>query len=181
MPRSEEPTYRYVGRVPIRFSQFYLGERDHECPIRPMFKCGLMGIKNGQIKFTVETRESYANLVIEAYGEPPAGRDADYQDVVEGSYHCVSGELGLLDWSKSLIESLAPLPVGSGEYRIRYHVRNTADLAVPEADASPAECLVQIWPQTWEEAAEVKITSSSGRFWHPTERLAWPFARTIDT
>ncbi|GAA1027240.1 MULTISPECIES: hypothetical protein [Amycolatopsis] len=181
MPTNKESAYQYAGRVPIRFSQFYLSERETGCPIRPMFDPGLMAIRDDRIKFTVETRASYANVVIETFDEPPVSRSADYQDVVEGSYYCVSGELGLLDWSKALVESLAPLPAGSGEYRMRYHLRNTADLAASGPGTGPADCLVQIWPQAWEEAVEVKITSSAGRFWHPRERLAWPFARATDT
>ena len=133
-----------------------------------------MTIKSGQIKFIVETRLSHANLSIEVYDSSPIDVIETYDDVVENSYACESGELTLLNWSKELIHRLNPLPASQSIYRVRYHLRHSGNLSEDgiTAGEKATGSLIQIWPGPPIAPAELKISSSSGRFWHPRTKLA---------
>lgn len=166
---------RYTGRVPISFSQFYLGEPVRiSTPHWSITNSGLLTVRPGAIKFIIETRSTFANVIVEVYDSSPADRIHEYEDVVEDSYACESGKLSLLSWSKDLVHALDPLPAEQATYRVRYHMRNTHDLTSSSLDlcGSPAESLVQIWPAERMPARDIKVTSSAGRFWQPLSKLA---------
>jgi hypothetical protein len=154
--------------MPVKFEHFNLGERvnkeDH--PAMPAGS-GLAVVSPGRILCTVGPRTEWVNLTAEVHSEAPPAVTADYEDVVERSFFCASGSLGLLDWKLELIEVL-PLP-GEGTYRLRFHSRNMDDGSGP-ADGprhNVGESLIQLWPAPSAAGAELKITSSTGRFWHP--------------
>jgi hypothetical protein len=176
MPPAEnaKATDKYSIRIPVRFSHFYLSESAPGPDSRqPWPDGGLITIKSGQIKFIAETRLGHANLSIEVYDCSPIDVIGTYDDVVEKSYACESGELTLLNWSKELIHRLNPLPAGQSIYRVRYHIRHGVDLSEDSITAGDKafELLVQIWPSPPTAPAELKISSSSGRFWHPHTKL----------
>jgi len=154
--------------TPIKFEHFNLGERadKEKHPAMPTGS-GLAVVSPGRVLCTVGLRTDWVNLTAEIHDKAPLDSTGDYEDVVERSFFCASGGLSVLDWKLSLVHVLPFL--GEGAYRLRYHSRHMDDGSGLTIDSrrNVGEALIQIWPSHPAAGSELKITSSTGRFWHP--------------
>jgi hypothetical protein len=154
--------------TPISFEHFNLGERVDKNDHLAMPKgSGLATVSPGLIRCTVGLRTDWVNLTVEVHDDVPPDVTGDYEDVVERSFHCASGELSVLDWKRELVHVLPSL--AEGTFRLRYHSRHMDDgtgLSIGSL-RNVGESLIQIWPAPKAAVAELKITSANGRFWHP--------------
>ncbi|WP_410604731.1 hypothetical protein [Amycolatopsis sp. lyj-90] len=120
-------------------------------------------------------------VVTEVYPGIPADVTDSYDDVIEFGYRSATGLAAILDWTRTLVCPWDPLPVGAGDYRVRYHVRDHCGEAVElrERPDPMAETLLQIWPASLGVPEEIKVTGALGDFWHPAGKLRrvwdiWP-------
>ncbi|MFI0805497.1 hypothetical protein SAMN04489729_7031 [Amycolatopsis lurida] len=182
MPASEDAVTcpgRTVCELDVRHPFFYLVENTSLINHLVSTWSGMVTASAGNLKLQLPSYASLASVAIEIHREEPVDVVEQFQDVIEFSYPSVTGRPAVLDWSRTLVCELNPLPVGAGDYRVRYHVQASAEVGNHFDLRSPgsAKALVQIWPASLEQLKELKITGALGEFWHPGERLrrAWGF------
>ncbi|GAB3733787.1 hypothetical protein GCM10027598_58710 [Amycolatopsis oliviviridis] len=129
---------------------------------------GMITASPGKLQLQVPWRARTARIKVETYRREPAVLLDDYDDAIEFGYWSATGDAAVLDSSRTLVHDLGRLPIGAGDYRFRYHVR--------EFDATPsspgeARMLLQIWPDFLGAMEELKITGRHGNFWHPGQML----------
>ncbi|MFC3452634.1 hypothetical protein [Amycolatopsis speibonae] len=128
---------------------------------------GMVTASAGKLRMQIPVGMNRATLVVETFRGSPVDLIDTYDDVIEFGYWSATGAVAVLDWSLALLCCLSPLPIGAGDYRMRYHVRSGG----PDQGALEAEMLIQIWPGALGTEKELKITSQFGHFWQPGERL----------
>jgi hypothetical protein len=87
-------------------------------------------------------RQGTVPLTVSIAPDDPGADLQGYQDVAEVSHRSPTGQLSIAVLTDT-VRALPPL-AGSGDYRLRYHVRG-ADAAHTSGDPAD-QCLLQIWP-----------------------------------
>ncbi|GHF44934.1 hypothetical protein GCM10017566_17430 [Amycolatopsis bartoniae] len=147
----------------MRFAHFFLGEPGGR-PERCLAERGLLSPTPGWVRCTTGAGACWVDLTVRVHRSEPGPNLAEYEDVVESSYESTDGELSVFTWSRRLVRYLGELPEGPGSYRIRYHLRD-CDKAVAGVG------LIQLWPAPPAPPAELKISSNTAGFWHPSRSL----------
>ncbi|MFC9249876.1 hypothetical protein [Amycolatopsis thailandensis] len=175
--RSEQDTCVVDAQYPY----FFISEGTDLVNPGVLSHSGMVNASPGKVKLQVPWIASQVRVVTEIRTERPATELDTYEDVIEFGYRSATGLAAILDWTRKLSCEWDPLPIGAGDYRLRYHVRDglghAADGDTPKG--SVAEALIQIWPGGLGELEELKISSAFGHFWHPGSRLrdVWNFPR----
>lgn len=154
-----------------QYAYFYLSE--NTALINPGVSTwgGMVTASAGKLKLQVPWRADRVSLTVETHERKPADALDGYDDVIEFDYWSATGLAAILDWTQSLACALNPLPIGPGDYRIRYHV---TEKEYADSDPGPhrnARTLIQIWPGRLGVEQELKITGRLGNFWHPGKKL----------
>ncbi|MFJ8911094.1 hypothetical protein [Amycolatopsis sp. NPDC102389] len=134
---------------------------------------GMVTASSGKLKLQVPWTATRVRVVTEVHPGRPEDVIGLYDDVIEFGYWSATGLAAVLDWSWTLASPLNLQPGGAGDYRLRYHVRDSSHGAADPGSGrgAVAEALIQLWPAKLGGKEELRITGALGNFWHPGSRL----------
>ncbi|GAB4054554.1 hypothetical protein [Catellatospora paridis] len=153
----------FAGPFHVHYGQYSLFDGDHDAgPEWESLEAGgvgVIGIEAGSALLLTKRHTGDVALTV-AYAEAEPALDESYDDVVEIDFVAEAQSLRLTTWHEEEFE-LPDLPAGPGNYRLRYHGRQTGDLAPEPAgmDEIVDEYLLQIWPAMPSPSRVVRSTS----------------------
>ena len=164
----------FSGNLNIYYGQFYIDVLDFDdesyLDMDSAFddqQNGLCGARHpGKLFFMVGPQDGTARLRVELHDSEPHLLE-DYQDIVECPFDASARELHLCEWA---FEAMHPLDLPSGEYVVRYSIKNIDHDYGEECDweqpVEGQEYLVQFWPGSALDDKIVRNVSELGHYWH---------------
>ncbi|MER5942449.1 hypothetical protein ABT121_34685 [Streptomyces sp. NPDC001928] len=155
---------RGSGNCPVQYHQFDISDEDGPTgPDLDRGHNGLVRVTDGVMVVMTGIHTGDVDITVTLHGAEPAAADDDWQEIVEVSAHCASGELMVRGMMDDLDEELPVLSFnGPGDYRLRVHARGR-DTAVDLAPDEVTEWyLIQAWPAPATEATVLRQTDIYG-------------------
>lgn len=155
---------RGSGSVPVQYHQFNISDEDG--PTGPDLSHkhnGLVQVTDGITVVLTGIHTGDVDVAVTLYEAEPAPDNEAWQEIVEISAHSASGDLMVRGLMDDLDEELPVLSfAGSGDYRLRVHVRGR-DTAVDLAPDEVTEWyLIQVWPAPAQEVTVLRQTDAYG-------------------
>ena len=133
----------------------------------PAQSAGLIQVDSGHATIHITHQWGPADFTVTVADRDPGVDHEGYEDIVEVSYVCGSGQMELTGFSfdEHVMCPLPALPAGPGPYRIRYHIKGRDTEGTEDATD---DHYLQIWPSPVSDPVVVKATTD------PPERFLNP-------
>ena len=160
----------FAGSFHVHYGQYELFDADHDDgPEWESLKAGgvgVIGVEVGSALLLTKRHTGDVGLTV-AYAEAAPALDESYEDIVEIDFLAEAQSLYLVTWAHEQEFERPDLPAGPGNYRLRYHGRQTGDLEPEPIDSDQIvdEYLLQIWPATPSPSRVVRSTSGWLDYW----------------